>query len=236
MPVTTLTSTPLAGGRGPSRPSATAPSTGRAPSGGSPPAAAGACPARSAHGGPAPGIPTNGPAAPRCSRAPAARRSVTAPTPDDRSAASRSAPPPPAASDADTIPAARTGLRAQPARRHWHSGPATGAPSAGPPHSGAPPQRPAFLLPGLPAQPGTAALSHPAPPAHPAPSLRSTCDRRQAPRMLTSREPGRSVAHLPELLSASYRNRVRKLSPRNRNQGVHDQPESHTAWPAAPRI
>ena len=46
--------------------------------------------------------------------------------------------------------------------------------------------------------------------------------------MLTSREPGRSVAHLPEPLSASYRNRVRKLSPRNRNQGVHDQPESHT--------
>jgi hypothetical protein len=45
--------------------------------------------------------------------------------------------------------------------------------------------------------------------------------------MLTSREPGRSVAHLPELLSASYRNRVRNLSPRNRNQGVHDQPESH---------
>src|SRR5215471_19118816 len=30
------------------------------------------------------------------------------------------------------------------------------------------------------------------------------------------------------LVSASYRNRVRKLSPRNRNQGVHDQPESHT--------
>src|SRR5436305_751747 len=45
--------------------------------------------------------------------------------------------------------------------------------------------------------------------------------------MLTSREPGRSVAHLPELLSASHQNRVRKLSPRNRNQGVHDQPESH---------
>jgi hypothetical protein len=61
------------------------------------------------------------------------------------------------------------------------------------------------------------------------PCLRPLIDRRQAPRMLTSREPGRSVAHLPELLSASYRNRVRKLSPRNRNQGVHDQPESHNS-------
>ena len=46
--------------------------------------------------------------------------------------------------------------------------------------------------------------------------------------MLKSREPYRSVAHLPELLSASYRNRVRNLSPRNRNQDVHDQPESHS--------
>jgi len=64
------------------------------------------------------------------------------------------------------------------------------------------------------------------------PSLRSAIDRRHAPRMLKRREPGRSVAHLPELLSASYRNRVRKLSPRNRNQGVHDQPESHKPDPA----
>ena len=36
-----------------------------------------------------------------------------------------------------------------------------------------------------------------------------------------------SVARLPELLSASYRNRVRKLSPRNQNQGVKHLPGSH---------
>jgi len=35
---------------------------------------------------------------------------------------------------------------------------------------------------------------------------------------IKTREPARSVAHLPELLSATYRNRVRKLSPGNRNQ------------------
>jgi hypothetical protein len=45
--------------------------------------------------------------------------------------------------------------------------------------------------------------------------------------MLTSRELPRSVVHLPELLPPSYRNRARNLSPRNRNQDVHDQPESH---------
>src|SRR5207302_8274842 len=57
------------------------------------------------------------------------------------------------------------------------------------------------------------------PPAHPTPSLRPTSDRSEANRMLKNREPTRSVAHLPEPLSTSYRNRVRNLSPRNRNQG-----------------
>src|SRR4029078_6678613 len=40
--------------------------------------------------------------------------------------------------------------------------------------------------------------------------------------------PG-SVTHLPELLSHTYRNRVPKLSPSNRNPGDHHEPERHTA-------
>jgi hypothetical protein len=56
----------------------------------------------------------------------------------------------------------------------------------------------------------------------------STIDRRKAPRMLKSRKPARWVAHLPEPLSAGYRNRVRTLSPRNRNQGVQHLPGPHT--------
>ena len=40
-------------------------------------------------------------------------------------------------------------------------------------------------------------------------------------------EPVRSVAQLPELLSASYRNRVRNLSPRNQNHGVKHLPGQH---------
>ena len=43
-----------------------------------------------------------------------------------------------------------------------------------------------------------------------------------------SPQPGRSVAKEPELLSRSYRNRVRKLSPGNQNQGVKHLPGSHT--------
>jgi len=54
-------------------------------------------------------------------------------------------------------------------------------------------------------------------------------DRSQAPRMRKTREPVRSVAHLPELLSASYRNRVRKVSPGNQNHGVKHLPGSHSA-------
>jgi hypothetical protein len=40
--------------------------------------------------------------------------------------------------------------------------------------------------------------------------------------------PG-SVTHLPELLSHTYRNRVPKLSPSNRNPSDHHEPERHTA-------
>jgi hypothetical protein len=36
-----------------------------------------------------------------------------------------------------------------------------------------------------------------------------------------------SVAHLPERLSPTYRNRVRNLSPRNRNPNVKHEPEKH---------
>jgi len=53
-------------------------------------------------------------------------------------------------------------------------------------------------------------------------------DRSQAPRMRKTRKPVRSVAHLPELLSASYRNRVRKVSPGNQNQGVKHLPGPHS--------
>ena len=38
-----------------------------------------------------------------------------------------------------------------------------------------------------------------------------------------------TVRHLPERLSPTYRNRVRNLSTRNRNQGVKHEPEFHTA-------
>jgi hypothetical protein len=61
------------------------------------------------------------------------------------------------------------------------------------------------------------------------PSPRSSCDRSQAPGMRKTRKPVRSVARLPELLSATYRNRVRKLSPKSRNQGVKHLPGSHSA-------
>lgn len=37
-----------------------------------------------------------------------------------------------------------------------------------------------------------------------------------------------SVAHLPERLSPTYRNRVHNLSPRNRNESVKHEPEKHT--------
>ena len=60
-------------------------------------------------------------------------------------------------------------------------------------------------------------------------------DRRETNQALKSREPARSVAHLPELLSPTYRNRVRKLSPRNRNQGVQHLPDSHIRRTGQPR-
>lgn len=50
--------------------------------------------------------------------------------------------------------------------------------------------------------------------------LMGVVDRRQAPRQPKSRELTRSVVNVPELLSPTYRNRVRKPSPRNRNSGV----------------
>ena len=40
---------------------------------------------------------------------------------------------------------------------------------------------------------------------------------------------------MPELLSAAYRNRVRKLSPRNQNQDVKHLPGSHTPSSCTPR-
>jgi hypothetical protein len=72
-----------------------------------------------------------------------------------------------------------------------------------------------------------AARPHPAPPAHPAPSLQPLIDRRQARRQLESPQAARSVAQVPELLSPTYRNRVRNLSPGNRNSGVKHLPGSH---------
>jgi hypothetical protein len=41
------------------------------------------------------------------------------------------------------------------------------------------------------------------------------------------KNPGRGVTHLPEHLSHTYRNRVPKLSPSNRNPGDHHEPETH---------
>src|SRR5690242_4623376 len=133
-------------------------------------------------------------------------------------------PRPPHSFDAGTPAAAANG---SPARHHWHTGPATHAPSAAPPHTGAPPPSPARPRPAPPAQPDTAAPQHPTPPPHPALLLATTIDRTEANRTLKTGEPARSVAQLPELLSASYRNRVRKLSPRNRNQCVQHLPGSH---------
>jgi hypothetical protein len=63
------------------------------------------------------------------------------------------------------------------------------------------------------------------------PSLRPVVDHSEAPGTPGNqqpRKPVRGVAHLPELLSPSYRNRVRNLSPRNRNRCVKHQPEPHT--------
>jgi hypothetical protein len=62
-------------------------------------------------------------------------------------------------------------------------------------------------------------------------SLRSASDRSQAPGTPENRQPVRSVAHRPELPSATYRNRVRNLSTSNQNQGVKHLPGSHTSVP-----
>ena len=51
---------------------------------------------------------------------------------------------------------------------------------------------------------------------------------RKADNQRREREPSESVAHLPERLSPTYRNRVRNLSPRNRNPGVKHEPEKHS--------
>ena len=74
---------------------------------------------------------------------------------------------------------------------------------------------------------------HPVPPDHKLhqhtrlPPPRPLMDRSEATRMPESPQPGRSVAKEPELLSPSYRNHVRKLSPRNQNRGVKHLPGSH---------
>jgi hypothetical protein len=60
------------------------------------------------------------------------------------------------------------------------------------------------------------------------PPLRPARDRRETNRTAKGREPPRSVAYLPELPSASSRNRIRNLSPRNQNRCVKHLPDSHT--------
>src|SRR4029450_11175124 len=49
------------------------------------------------------------------------------------------------------------------------------------------------------------------------------------PTQKRSRTPGPGVTHLPEHLSHTYRNRVPKLSPSNRNPSDHHEPETHNA-------
>jgi hypothetical protein len=60
------------------------------------------------------------------------------------------------------------------------------------------------------------------------PPPRPLMDRSEATSTPESPQPGRSVAKEPELLSPSYRNRVRKLSPRNQNRDVKHLPGWHT--------
>ena len=103
------------GGRGPSRPSATAASPGPAPTAGSPLAAACASSGPPGHAGSAPGTPPTAPAAAPPPPSPVPTRSAMAPTRDDPAACSRSAPRPARASDAGTTPAATTGPPAPPA-------------------------------------------------------------------------------------------------------------------------
>jgi len=55
-----------------------------------------------------------------------------------------------------------------------------------------------------------------------------SCDRSEA-KQAARAELSLSVAHLPERLSPTYRNRVQNLSPRNRNPDVKHEPEKHTA-------
>ena len=66
------------------------------------------------------------------------------------------------------------------------------------------------------------------------PCLRPLIDRRQAPKQRKSPQAARSVVKVPELLSPTYRNRVRKLSPGNRNSGVQHLPGSHRPVRADP--
>ena len=68
---------------------------------------------------------------------------------------------------------------------------------------------------------------------NPAPSLQPLIDRRQAPRQPKSPQAARSVTQVPELLSRTYRNHVRKLSPGNRNSDVQHLPGPHTSSTAS---
>jgi hypothetical protein len=155
----------------------------------------------------------------------AAPRSAPDPTPDAHAAAPRFAPRPPGPSDAGTTPAATTDPPAHPDRPHTHSDQASRALSAGPPHTGARPQRPG-TLPGPPAQPDTAATPRPAPPASPAPSAVAKTTEQAAKGKVNATA---GVTHLPDRMSHRNRNRVHNLSPRNRNQRVQHLPGSHKA-------
>src|SRR5262249_57098023 len=78
-----------------------------------------------------------------------------------------------------------------------------------------------------PAQPDTAAPPDQLHQHNPAPSLRSPIDRSEATHPQITTQERRSVAHQPELLSPTYRNRVRNLSPSNRTRSVQHQQGSH---------
>ena len=223
IPVTTFSSRPSNRWTGPSRPSATTPSTGSVPTAGSPPAAADASSRPPARDGPAPDRPTTGPATGRRRHGQAASGSGPDPTPDAPDASPPSALRPAPASDADTTPAATTDRPARQttlaAYRRNHSCTVCRVT----------PKRRATSITDAPsstsAPPDTAAPRRPAPPARPAPFPTITRSRGRTDNQRRERETPDSVAHLPEQLSPTYRNRVHNLSPRNRNPGVKHEPE-----------
>jgi hypothetical protein len=214
MPATTLTSSPLARNTRPITSICTTPSTARVPTAGSPPGAAYASSPPPARAAPAPGRHSTSPA-------PAPRR-VRPPQPHDLGLDHRTH-------------LMRARLRPR-----------------GPVHQ---PRQPAAA--GIPAQPVMHRLPrHPIPPRHigharalvqdlqhcryrcsatprststPGPFPATLMDRRQAPRQRKTPQAARSVVKEPELLSPTYRNRVRNLSPRNRNSGVKHVPGSHSS-------